>query len=428
MFVWLVIGCGGGNDGAEAPTYLGDIKPILDSRCAGCHQAGAIGPFPLTSYDEVEEVGEIVASVTESRLMPPWKAVPGDTVYANDPSLTDAQIATIGAWVEAGMPEGDVEGEALPSLAVALPRVDVTIDMPVDYLPSPSDPDDYRCFVVDWTEPGTSYVTGFEVHPGNDAIVHHVAAFLIRGDGIAGDGVLDTFYGWDDSDPAPGYSCFGGPSLTGEELQIPTQQVAQWVPGTGATVFPEGVGIPIPDGSLIVLQLHYNTAASDGIPDRTSIDLMTEPEVARIGAFAPWLDFAWPSGDMSIPANGEISHTAAGDPVGFFGLVLGDDIDLSNGFDIHAAMLHMHKLGQSAFVRLDRQDGTQQTLVSVEDWDFDWQLTYTFDEVVPFTPGDEMTLTCTWDNTTDGIVGWGEGTGDEMCVANLFVSAPNGTN
>ena len=108
----------------------------------------------------------------------------------------------------------------------------------------------------------------------------------------------------------------------------------------------------------------------------------------------------------------------------FFGILLGDSIDLSNGFDIHAVMLHMHTLGRSGIVTQRRGDGGSQVLLEVADWDFDWQLNYQLAEAVAFEPGDELELACTFDNPTSETVSWGEGTGDEMCVANLFVSAP----
>jgi hypothetical protein len=71
-----------------------------------------------------------------------------------------------------------------------------------------------------------------------------------------------------------------------------------------------------------------------------------------------------------------------------------------------------------------RANGTSQVLLEVEDWDFDWQLNYLLAEAVAFERGDELELECTFDNPGTEMVDWGEGTGDEMCVANLFVSAP----
>jgi hypothetical protein len=405
-----------------APTYYGDLKPILDNRCASCHEAGGIGPFALESYDDVAQVGEIVVNAVESGQMPPWKAVSADLQYEGDPSLSPEQIALFRAWLDGGMEEGAPEDEGAPlsPIGVALPRVDVTLEMPEAYAPASGVADDYRCFLIDWPEQGTRYVTGFEVVPDNTSVVHHVAAFLVRPDGLAGEGVLDTFRDFDAAEPGPGYTCYGGPSGA-EGTQVPIQQVAQWVPGSGAVLFPEGVGIAIPEGSIVVLQLHYNTPAWDGAPDQSRIELVTEAEVDRIGAFAPFLDPLWPLGNMAIPAGQEVTHTQEGDPREFFEL-LNSELDLEAGFDIHAAMLHMHDLGREGRVRVDRADGTSVDLLHITDWDFDWQLNYRFAEPVGFEPGDAMHLSCRFDNDRDEDANWGEGSADEMCVGNLFIS------
>lgn len=47
-----LVGCGGG----DAPTWHADVAPIVEGRCASCHDAGGIGPFPLTSHAEVAEI------------------------------------------------------------------------------------------------------------------------------------------------------------------------------------------------------------------------------------------------------------------------------------------------------------------------------------------------------------------------------------
>ncbi|MEL6348678.1 MAG: hypothetical protein AAFV53_36575 [Myxococcota bacterium] len=83
----------------------------------------------------------------------------------------------------------------------------------------------------------------------------------------------------------------------------------------------------------------------------------------------------------------------------------------------------MHTLGRHAALRVERADGTSEVLVEVDPYDFDWQLIYQFAEPVRFNDGDELSLACTFDNTMgEADVNWGEGTGEEMCVANLFLS------
>ena len=65
--------------------------------------------------------------------------------------------------------------------------------MPEPYETIPESGDNYRCFVLEWPKTGTHYITGFDAKPGNSAVVHHIAAFLIRPDGLMGESVFDSF-------------------------------------------------------------------------------------------------------------------------------------------------------------------------------------------------------------------------------------------
>jgi len=406
------------------PTYWKDVRPILEGRCADCHSAGGIAPFELGTFEDARAYGSLVLATVEAGTMPPWGAVSGHQAYAQDPSLSVDQIATVTAWVEADMPEGDRADavDALPSLALELPRVDLSLAMPEPYVPDDTTGDDYRCFLVEWTGVGLRYVTGFEVIPDNTSVVHHVAAFLVRPDTLVGPGVLDDFRGFDDAEEGPGYTCFGGPSGA-NEVQIPIQQVAQWVPGNGAVLFPSESGIPIPEGSLVVLQMHYSTGTWDGLPDQTQVDFVVSDSVARKGAFAPFLNPLWPMGGMPIPAGGVSTQTHEADPVGFFELMI-SDMDLTGGFDIQAAMLHMHLSGQRGQVELRRASGETEVLLEVDPWDFNWQLNYQLLDPVRYDPGDTLYLECVWDNQTGADLDWGEGSHEEMCVGNLFITEP----
>ena len=167
LFSSLFAACGGDDDGASpgdsggdddgvdpaALTYHRDVKPIVDAKCAGCHTDGGIAPFPLQSYADFEDCEGMVRVAVEDRIMPPWLAADGCNDYRADRSLTDDQIATIVDWVDQGAPEGDAaeEGEPLEVEDVRLSRVDVTLEMPVDYT-AQMEPDDYRCFLLDWPE------------------------------------------------------------------------------------------------------------------------------------------------------------------------------------------------------------------------------------------------------------------------------------
>ena len=60
-----------------APTFNADIAPILYQNCATCHRPGEVAPFSLLTYQDAVKRAKQIATVTESRFMPPWKAQPG---------------------------------------------------------------------------------------------------------------------------------------------------------------------------------------------------------------------------------------------------------------------------------------------------------------------------------------------------------------
>ena len=90
----------------EEVTYAKDIAPILQRSCENCHRAGGAGPMPLTSYEEVRPWARSIKTRVSNRQMPPWgidKNV-GTQQFKNDISLSDAEIAKVSSWVDAGAP------------------------------------------------------------------------------------------------------------------------------------------------------------------------------------------------------------------------------------------------------------------------------------------------------------------------------------
>lgn len=407
-----------------APTYYRDVRPIVEGRCISCHADGAIAPFALDDYDSLKAFAPAVAAAVSSRKMPPWSAAPTDVTYRANVSLTDEQIETIVEWVDQGMEIGDASspGEALPSVEPVFPGADLELALPEPYVPI-GRPDDYRCFPIEWTETEDKFVTALSVMPGNLEIVHHVAIFLIP------PANADKPFVWNEEDEEPGYECFGGPS--GGRDALPIAQLGAWLPGQSGNVYPNGVGIRVKPGSTLVIQMHYNVPGADPMPDQSRVVFSLADSVEKEGWYAPFLDVSWPLGFMPIPAGeAAVEHSIEDDPRDFFDLVAGESLPFENGFDVHAVMFHMHQLGEIGRVQRVRR-GLKKTFLEIENWDFNWQRQYVLTEPLDIQDGDELSLTCIFDNSatnqyrggTPVDVNWGEGTGDEMCVANMLVTA-----
>src|SRR5579863_6625584 len=87
-------------------SFNADIAPIVFRKCASCHRPGEIGPFPLLSYADFRKRARQIVAVTQSRIMPPWSAVPGYCVFEQDRGLSIEECGMIAQWTDEGSPEG----------------------------------------------------------------------------------------------------------------------------------------------------------------------------------------------------------------------------------------------------------------------------------------------------------------------------------
>jgi mono/diheme cytochrome c family protein len=97
---------------ADRATYYDDVAPILRANCQSCHQpvgrnmGALVAPMSLMTYEEARPYARAIARKVQAREMPPWFAEAPRGVFSNERILTDKEIQTIVAWVDAGAPAG----------------------------------------------------------------------------------------------------------------------------------------------------------------------------------------------------------------------------------------------------------------------------------------------------------------------------------
>lgn len=407
---------GGSTTGAAAgPTYYQDVAPVLSERCSGCHQAGGAAPFALTSYAESAPFAALIGASVAAGEMPPWPPGGDSPALRHDRSLTEDEVALLGAWVEAGAPEGDKATAAelrLPEV-IELPSVDLKTDIGTDHVPDDSLSDDYHCFMIDLGVAEDRVATGYHFIPGNGKVVHHVLSSLFTADSRAAIEAMDA------ATPEVGWPCFGGYSnIPGATL---LGALGGWVPGVTAVNYPAGTGAEVPAGSLLVAQIHYNLAGGTD-PDRTRLEVAFAAKDQQAGLQLlqsspfPWAGFKIPAGAKDVVAEQEMSArvTKKAFPDGEAYIV--------------GVAGHMHLLG-TGFSLTRVGAGGEETILEIPRWDFHWQGSYELVTPMKVVTGDQVRIRCVYDNTAEhraaqGMgppvdVTWGEGTEDEMCLAYL---------
>src|SRR4030095_4307948 len=98
-----------GQKTADAPqvTFSKEVATIVFNNCASCHRPGEVAPFSLMTYRDARPWARAIKQQVEQRHMPPWNADPHYGEFSNARRLTDTEISTISAWVDAGAPEGN---------------------------------------------------------------------------------------------------------------------------------------------------------------------------------------------------------------------------------------------------------------------------------------------------------------------------------
>lgn len=94
-------------------TFTKHIAPILQRSCQNCHRPDGGAPMSLITYEEVRPWARSIKQRTGLRnkpeTMPPWyieKDI-GIQDFKDDPSLSDAEVEMIAAWVDNGAPQGN---------------------------------------------------------------------------------------------------------------------------------------------------------------------------------------------------------------------------------------------------------------------------------------------------------------------------------
>ncbi len=237
-----------------APTYAGDIAAIFDARCVECHRPGQAAPFSLLDYDDAVAWSATIRDVVAEGRMPPWSATGGPFVH--DRRLTPAERDALFAWIDAGMPRGDLSARPAPPRFSDdwQIRADRVLTMPTAFRVPAEGVLDYHEVAIDPGFGDDTWVSAVEIRPGNRAVVHHVNVYTkppgARADELFVDSLGDYY-------------------------------LAMAVPGNSVTFMPAGCAKLIPAGWNIVLSIHY---VPNGTPqlDQTSVALtLADPRSVR---------------------------------------------------------------------------------------------------------------------------------------------------
>ena len=351
-----------------------------------------------------------------------------------------------------------IVGSAPAGAQSSPPVTTLTLQAAQAYKPNPPNggTDDYHCTLVNPNVSSNSFIVSSQFFP-NSIEVHHAILFLVPPALASEAEAVDN--------GGQGWTCFGETALPGAGLVHigETPWLSAWAPGHGEDVLPAGTGQPLPKGSLVVMQIHYNLLLGDK-PVRAKLVLHTVPASTPLRPMSLALmpappDIPCPAGVAGPLCNRSASLADLGQrfgpaQVGFVDTIetvcgrnasdppAGDSTSctwpVEKAGTIVRVGAHMHLLGRTLQITLNPGTPTQKTVLDVSNYNFHYQKAYDLRTPIPVVPGDKLQVSCSWDptlrqqlpslrNLPPRFVTWGDGSSDEMCLGLVLTVPPAGT-
>jgi hypothetical protein len=393
---------------AQQITFYRDVMPVLQRNCQECHRPGEIGPMSLLSYDDVRRSGSRIAEALTLGKMPPWFADRGVGHFANDRTLPAADLKTLSAWLDSGMPPGNPKDAPPPrpfTEGWSIGRPDLVVELPTPFKVPAHGTIEYQFVVLPLAFAEDKWVEALEIRPGNRAVVHHVTAVL-----------REAGSKWLREVPPGVMRPKRGESIESTGLQSSSGSIGSYTPGQPPAQFRPGRAMLIRAGSDLVLEIHY-TANGTATEDRTRVGFVfakTPPtEMVR--------RFSLVNTKLTIPP-GDPSYSVAASAM------------LRSNMKLISLHPHMHLRGKSAQVTVAMPDGTTRTLLKVSHYDPMWQLRYNLSDEVELPYGTRLDVNWGFDNSRHrynpdptATVHWGDQTWEEMALMSFEAVVPMGS-
>jgi len=429
----LLMGAAASNDTAPTPpgktTFYKDVLPILQNNCQSCHRAGEVAPMALMTYDDARPWAVAIKLAVTTKKMPPWYADPQYGHFSNERTLTPQQIRTLVSWVDGGAKPGDPKDAPAPVKFVDGWNIGVpdrVIEMPVAYNVPAEGTVEYQYIVIPGGFTQDTWIKAAEVRPGNRAVVHHVIAFIRPPDSKwMQDAKPGEFFVPKKEPEAKDAKDKDKPEAKPEAKQEGSDQqqprrrragdigelLVGYAPGLQPLQLTDEAKL-IKAGSDIVLQLHYTANGTPG-SDKTKIGLIFTKQAPKLRS----IQLAASNAGFKIPPNDSNYEVKS-------------QVELQETVTLADLMPHMHFRGKDFRFEAIYPDGRTETLLSVPNYDFNWQLGYRLATPMVLPKGTRIECTAHFDNSANNPynpdptkeVKWGDQTWEEMMIGFFSVT------
>lgn len=386
---------------AQTIDYYKSIQPIIHAHCKPCHNKGNIGAMALTTYNEVSAYGQMIAYVTQNKLMPPWKDDPDYSSISQHNHLNENEISIIKKWVDSGMAKGKFiknKPSTIPGSIPAITQPDLVYAMSQSFKQT----GDYKhrtvVFVIPTKLKEDVYADEIEFVPGNRKIVQSCTISIDTGNSSA---LFDSY------DLNYGYRSYTSLSF------IPYQYAwYQWNADTKSIFKSDTYLKKIPAGSKLLFHITY-AATTTNQQDSSFIKIhlaknTTGKKIMDSGVLFNQENIT--NGPFFIKVDEEKRYYA--------------EVKFENAIKILSVMpMGQHACSSWEIYAIDSITGKRFNILSIPKWDANWKKKYELANPIQLSGGSKVFAIATYDNSTENNnllilppqkIKYGEGSRDEL--------------
>lgn len=345
----------------NAPDYATEVAPIIAEQCATCHREGGIGPFAMDSHLMLQGWSPMIRETLLTKRMPPTQVDPNVGHFSNARYMSEEDLQTIVHWIDAGSLRGSGAVDPLTTLKFPdrrswqLGEPDYVITAPAMEIPA-TGVLDYINADIELPFEEDKWVRAVQFIAGDESVLHHLLTYVT----------------------APAEDFDGGEADT---RSIARRFLEGYAPGkVDAMEFPEDTGVFIPKGHKLSMQFHYTTNGRATV-DESILGLYMYDEPPTYENFTRSV-----SAQFKIPAYEQDHEVAAR-------YVFQEDVVVTG------LRAHMHFRGKDMKFSAEMPDGSMLDLLSVPNYSYAWQPTYTLQQPISLPAGTVVHVTGAFDNS-----------------------------
>jgi hypothetical protein len=373
-----------------------------------CHNKAGIGAMAFTNYKEVTAYGRMIQYVTESKLMPPWKADTGYSHLKNYNSLNENEIAAIKNWVKNGMPPGKVVVKPKTThlkLKKTTIKPDQVLAMEKSFKITGNYISRSQVFVLPTNFKKDQIIDAIEFVPGNRKIVKSCTISIDTG---------KTGTQYDKNDLNYGYS-----SLTGLGF-IPYQyNWYHWSADEQAGLNLLPVAKKIPAGGKLLLHITYvATTTTQNDSSYIKLRFLKNKEEFRLLSSEILFDTTHLTNSSFVINKDEKRKFYAA-------------AQIKKAIEIHSVMpMGQYALSSWEIYAVDSLTGRRFDILKIPHWDAHWKKKYILESPVHLSAGSKIFGIAYYNNSDDNPnliilppkkIKYGEGQRDELFIVQFDI-------